>query len=152
VEGDTCLQASGLVCAGQDSDRQQRLREKAAALLRQTAADGRPAQADADPAHDGAGLQAAGSANATAGEAGDDAAYWAEDIAEGEVVPFQDDGTQDFDHQLAADEQQWEATSIARRLPPGWAKCPNAGAAVFGLTPIKVGCTDCLPCRGHPAS
>jgi hypothetical protein len=125
--------------AGQDDDAQQRLKEQAAALLHSsaaqeeaTAAAQHVATVNAVPVEHRA-IDAEGDVDTEDAEG-----HWAEDVASEEYVPFQDDGTQDFDHQLGADEQHWESTSLARRLPPGWAKCPNAGAPVFGLTPIKV--------------
>jgi hypothetical protein len=46
---------------------------------------------------------------------------------------------QDYDYSLSAQQQNWESANWAQRLPPGWAKCPNAGDTIMGLlTPIKV--------------
>ena len=85
---------------------------------------------------------------------GDTAAHdeWADDVgpADDDRFPFANgassyydeeadaDQVQDKDHMLPADQTGWEHTSAGESLPPGWAKCPDMGKEVFGLTPIKV--------------
>jgi hypothetical protein len=71
---------------------------------------------------------------------------WADDVEyEREAFPGADgdaDNGQDLDHLLPASERLWESTKVGESLPPGWAKCPNMGSEVFGITPIKV-CPTC---------
>ena len=70
---------------------------------------------------------------------------WGEDVGYGDEPGFPLDQAaidadvgQDLDHLVPAAQRLWEATSTGEALPPGWAKCPNAGSEVWGLTPIKV--------------
>eukprot|EP00892_Ulva_mutabilis_P007765 jgi/Ulvmu1/5360/UM022_0154.1 len=65
---------------------------------------------------------------------------WAEDTDNRDAALFgkiDPDRGQDFDHQLAAEEQHWEEENFAQKLPPGWAKCPNAGTELAGLFTTK---------------
>jgi hypothetical protein len=79
----------------------------------------------------------AGCENVAVEGAGDE---WAQDYDERDAYQF--DG-QDYDHLLKADEEQWESENFAQRLPPGWAKCPNAGKRIMGILPTKVHMLTC---------
>jgi hypothetical protein len=85
-------------------------------------------QAPHDPGEQGLGTEEFG--------AGD----FVDDVGEGGVAfPFESsDMGQDFDHLLPNKERNWEHSRVGRALPSGWAKCPNMGTEVFGITPIKV--------------
>ena len=97
------------------------------------------AQGSAPPATDAA----LGGSNGENGANEDDG--WGEDVGYGDEPDFPLDQAavdadvgQDLDHLVPAAQRLWEATSTGEALPPGWAKCPNAGSEVWGLTPIKV--------------
>ena len=108
-----------------------------------------PQQHSAAPPHTSAhsDSHADGQAHSGVDAAAADAAAqeWAEDAEHADAAQFEAaaaeaglDVIQDYDHLLEAKDQLWEASTAAESLPPGWAKCPNAGREVFGITPIKV--------------
>ena len=137
--------AAAPLAVGADSfDELKRRALEAIALKRQHDA------ASAAPAEAQGGQQAAQHAAQPAGPPQADAhgvaaTVWDQDAGDTDAAAFEaaaadagEDVVQDFDHLLGASERLWEASHTAESLPPGWAKCPNAGQECFGITPIKV--------------
>lgn len=137
---------------GQAASSADALRAKAIALLRAQQAGKAAEQADAEPpVASTAEAEVPGGArhaqdhiedNEAAGVCG--FGEFHEDIGADagpvDAVQFEECG-QDRDHLLQVHELNWESTNVAKSLPPGWAKCPNAGTPFFDLTPVKVGCS-----------